>query len=177
MKQLKTNLFFLLICALQILGGILILIYPFSSVKVYFFIFAFIFAACGILYITTFVIDKKAHYRPGWILPAGIISLITVIYVITGTNAVSESAIVLAAGFITLVTGIALLVSSIQYRYLEIKRWWIFAVNSLPCIAAGAAITMFNAIPETLNHLAVAVPLFILAFITFVESFVYIRKR
>ena len=179
MKLKKFNFYLPLTTLLLVILGVFLLIKADFDTKIYLFVSIGIFFLCGCLYLIAFVIDKRAHYRPGWILPAGITFLISTLFIvlsiINGTEPINS--LLMASGNMTLLLGIILLASSMQYRYLEIKRWWIHTFFSLIFLVMGITVTMVKAIPDEYANVECAVIFFVIAFVTGIETVFYAKSR
>ena len=82
MKLKKFNFYLPLTTLLLVILGVFLLIKADFDTRIYLFVATGIFFLCGCLYLIAFVIDKRAHYRPGWILPAGITFLISTLFIV-----------------------------------------------------------------------------------------------
>ena len=125
----------LLASFLTAIWAVMIAFLPWDNDVVYIILSAVVFITIGILYSAGFFIDKMLHYRPGWVLSTGLACFIVGIYLLFSVNS-DISQVFVSMSMLLMFTGITLLSQSVQYRFLEIRYWFIYSLFGFVFIAS-----------------------------------------
>ena len=123
--------------AIQILAGMIMLIpsliilvnaaESFGGVK---FVLQFALLICGIIYIFSFVENRRGYFRPGWILSQGFIQFFLGLSILfLSEEQFGEERACVTFGLWALVTAASQMSGGIQLKALEVKRWFILIIE------------------------------------------------
>ena len=87
---------------------------------------------CGLVYLLTFVGNRRGYFRPGWILTQGFLQFFIGLYIffLPVVDFEDETASI-TFGLWALVTAASQISGGIQLRALEVKRWWLLPVEGI----------------------------------------------
>ena len=86
----------------------------------------------GMIYMITFIENRKGYFRPGWILTQGFVQIFFGILLLFLPNEIyDENIMCIAYSLWALMTGASQISGGIQLKALEIRRWWLLASEGL----------------------------------------------
>ncbi len=87
---------------------------------------------CGIVYIFTFVENRRGYFRPGWILTQGFTQFFIGLSIFFLTEEqFSEERACITFGIWALVTAASQMSGGIQLKALEVRKWFLLVIESV----------------------------------------------
>lgn len=86
----------------------------------------------GVVYMISFIENRKGYFRPGWILTQGFLQIfLGILFLFFQNDMYDETAMRIIYSLWALMTGASQISSGIQLKALEIRRWWLVSAEGL----------------------------------------------
>lgn len=96
----------------------------------------------GLICLTAFLTNKRASFRPGWLLPQAFILIVFGFYLLHNRLITDYDSYYIIFGSMGLFTGIIQFTSSLQIKALDIKKWYLIGLISLFNFSLGFIMMM-----------------------------------
>lgn len=175
-KKTSSVLYILIGIAFLVLAAVFLFSF-FDQFVTYWIVSGIALLLCGALYLVAFFQNKRGYFRPGWVLPQGLMELFFGCWLLfVGYTETNYDDCFIVFGFWAVFTAITQITASVQLKALEIRNWWWMTSFGVFHMALGLVYLLKPFDTMAALRMLCGIYFIVCSLCTVMESFLYRHK-